>query len=201
MQADFDHLRKYCAKNLLNRAVAAMFPSAAVVAVFTAPDEVELLDERLDEGWVVGEDAVLEVALALRLRAHAGAGEVGAAEVGLYAIHDDALEVDARAEHPLHPAPQAGIAVKVLAPVRPRLLRVDEPHLDPAPHHPRQHLQERHHVPPSRFDIHVLDVGGRNPQPLPHLRHNPADDGGVDVAVGEEGGHGAMHNPYIRDSL
>ncbi len=28
-----------------------------------------------------------------------------------------------------------------------------------------------------------------DPQPLPHLRHNPADDGFVDGAVGEEGGH------------
>lgn len=58
---------------LFNRAVAAVFPTAAVVAVFAAPDEVELLDKWIDEGWGVGEDAVLEVALALRLRAHAGA--------------------------------------------------------------------------------------------------------------------------------
>ena len=26
-------------------------------------------------------------------------------------------------------------------------------------------------------------------QPFPHLRHKSTDDGGVDIAVGEEGGH------------
>ena len=29
---------------------------------------------------------------------------------------------------------------------------------------------------------------GGNPKPLHRLRHNPADDGGIDVAVREEGG-------------
>lgn len=32
----------------------------------------------------------------------------------------------------------------------------------------------------------------RNPQSLPRLRHDPADNEGVDVAVGEEGGHGSF---------
>ncbi len=42
-----------------------MFAAAAVVAEVTAPDGIELLDERIDEGWIIGENAVLEVALAL----------------------------------------------------------------------------------------------------------------------------------------
>ena len=41
--------------------------------------EIELLDKRIDECGIVGEDAVLKVALALRLRTHARAGEIGAA--------------------------------------------------------------------------------------------------------------------------
>ena len=53
-----------------------MFAAAAVVAEVTAPDGIELLDERIDEGGIVGENAILEVALALRLCAHPRAGEV-----------------------------------------------------------------------------------------------------------------------------
>ena len=66
---------------------------------------------------------------------------------------------------------------------------MNEPQFDASLQHPVQYLQKRHHVPPSRIDIHVLDVGGGDPQSHPRLRHNPADDGGVDVTVGEEGGH------------
>ena len=39
----------------------------------------------------------------------------------------------------------------------------------------------------------------RDPQPFPRLRHKVADDGGVDVAVGEEGGQGISHK--VRASL
>ena len=38
---------------------------------------------------------------------------------------------------------------------------------------------------------------GRNPQSLPRLRYNPADDGGVDLAVGEEGGHGSPTQAFV----
>ena len=74
-----------------------MFAAAAVVAEVAAPDGIELLNERIDEGGIIGENAILEVALALRLRAHPCAGEVRRTEVCLATIHDDALEMDARA--------------------------------------------------------------------------------------------------------
>ena len=64
---------------------------------------------------------------------------------------------------------------------------MNEPQFAASLQHPVQHRQKRHHLPPSRIDIHVLDVGGCDPQPLLRLRHDPADDGGLDVAVGEEG--------------
>ena len=35
---------------------------------------------------------------------------------------------------------------------------MDEPHLDPALHHPVQHLQKRHHVTTTNIDVHILDV-------------------------------------------
>ena len=73
-----------------------MFAAAAFAAKRPSPDGIKLLDKRIDEGGIVGKDAVLEVALALGLCAHARACEIGAAEIRLNAIHDDALEMDTR---------------------------------------------------------------------------------------------------------
>ena len=42
-----------------------MLAAAAVAAEVAAPDGIELLDERIDEGGIIGENAVLEIALAL----------------------------------------------------------------------------------------------------------------------------------------
>ena len=56
-----------------------MFAAAAFAAECAAPDGIKLLDKRIDNREIVGKDAVFEVALALRLCAHARAGEIGAA--------------------------------------------------------------------------------------------------------------------------
>ena len=154
------------------------------MAEVAAPDGIKLLDERIHQIGIVRQHAVLEVALSLALRAHPRAREVGRAEIRRAPVHDDALEMDARTQHPLHALPEAGIPIEVLAPIRPRFLGVDEPHLDPTPHHPCQHLQERHHVASASIDVHVLDVGGGDPQPFPHLRHGIADHPLVDFTVG-----------------
>ena len=170
--------------------VAAEVATATITAEVATPDGIELLDKRFDKCGVVGENAVLEVALLLRLCAHPGTGEIRRAEIRLHAVDDDALEMHPRTKHPLHRRPERRIAVEVVAPVRARVLRMNKPHLDAALHHPVKHLQERHHLPSTRVNIHVLDIRGRDPQSLPRLRHDPADDGGVDVTVGEKGGHG-----------
>ena len=52
-----------------------MFTPPAIAAEVAAPDGIELLDERIDEGRIIGQDAVLEVALAFGLRAHSYVGE------------------------------------------------------------------------------------------------------------------------------
>ena len=88
-----------------------MLAAAAVAAEVAAPDGIELLDERIDEGGIVGQDAILKVALAFRFRAHPRAGKVRGTEVCLATIHDDALEMDARTEHPLHSLPQTRIPI------------------------------------------------------------------------------------------
>ena len=102
-----------------------MVASATVAAEGTTPDGIELLNERIDEGGVIGEDAVFEVTLLLALRSHPRAGKIGAAEVRLHAIHDDALEMDTRTKHPLHRRPKRRIAIEVIPPVRPRVFRMN----------------------------------------------------------------------------
>ena len=81
---------------MLHHQIAAVVASAAIAAKGPTPDGVELLDERIDERGIVGENAVLEVALALGLRAHPSASEVCATEIRLDPIYDDALEMDTR---------------------------------------------------------------------------------------------------------
>ena len=83
-----------------------MFAATAVAAEVASPDGIELFDEWIDECGIVGQNAVLEVALALRLRTHPRTSEIRRAEVRLHAIHDDALEMHTRAEHPFHCRPE-----------------------------------------------------------------------------------------------
>ena len=78
-------------KNDLHHRVAAEVATAAFAAEVASPDGIELLDKRFDKCGVVGEDAVLEVALLLRLCTHPGSGEIRRAEVRLHAVNDDAL--------------------------------------------------------------------------------------------------------------
>ena len=52
-----------------------MLASAAIAAKGPSPDGIEMLGERFDERGIVGQDAVLEVALAHGLRTHPRAGE------------------------------------------------------------------------------------------------------------------------------
>lgn len=58
------------------RRVAAEIAPSAVAAVGSAPDGIELFGERHDEGGIVGQQAVFEVAFALALCAHSRACEV-----------------------------------------------------------------------------------------------------------------------------
>ena len=95
-----------------------MFTAAAIAAKGTSPDGVELLDERVDASWVIGQDAVLKVALALGLCTHPRASEIRRSEVHFHAIYDDALEVDSRTQHPFHRRPKHWIAIEVIPPIR-----------------------------------------------------------------------------------
>ena len=73
-----------------------MFSAATIAAEVPPPDGIELLDERVNERWIVGEDTVLEVALAHGLCTHPRTGEICRAKVRFHTIYDDALEMDTR---------------------------------------------------------------------------------------------------------
>jgi len=163
MKQRIEHAPPLCAsaslrKKTLYHRIAAEFAAAAVSAEIPSPNGIELLDKRFDKRRIVCQNAILEVTLALRLRAHPGTGQVCRAEVCLHAVNNDALEMHARAEHPFQRRPERRIAIEVVPPVRSRILRMDEPHLDPALHHPVQLRQERHHPPPASINVHILDV-------------------------------------------
>ncbi len=68
---------------LSDHRVAAMLATATVSAERPSPDRIELFNERIDKGRVVGQDTILEIALTLGLRAQPRAREVGRAEVRL----------------------------------------------------------------------------------------------------------------------
>lgn len=64
-----------------------MFAASAIAAKVATPNGIELLDKRFDKCGVVRQNAVLEVALALSLRAHPGTGQVRRTEMRFYAVN------------------------------------------------------------------------------------------------------------------
>ena len=77
--------------------IGAIFPAAAFAAPGAAPDGVELFGQGFDQGGIIGQDAVLEIPAVFVLRAHARTGQVRTAEIRPFPVHNDALEMDARA--------------------------------------------------------------------------------------------------------
>ena len=73
-------------RNLYNRIAAKVAPTAVGTKIAT-PNGIELLDKRFDKCLIVCQNAVLEVALALRLRAHPGTGQVRRSEIRLHAVN------------------------------------------------------------------------------------------------------------------
>ena len=177
----------HCAQNMNTRHlhywITAKVVATAVSAKVSSPYGVKLFDKRFNKCRVVGKNAVFKVALLHAFRAHPRTRQVGRAEIRLAPVNDDTLEMHSRTKHSFHSTPQIRITVEIIPPVRPRLLRMNEPHLNASLQHPVQHLQERHYVPPASINVHILDIRSGNPQPLPRLRHNPSDDGGIDVSV------------------
>lgn len=81
--------------------VAAEIAPAACLAVVPAPHALYMVGGGIDEHMVVGQYAGLEVARRGTLHAHAGAGQVGRADIGLRTVEHHNLEMHPRTQPPL----------------------------------------------------------------------------------------------------
>ena len=135
----------YCGrdlKNLYDGVWAEVFALTGF-AVLAHPDVVKLFHGLLDDLWLIGQDASLEVTLIAAFHANAGAREIGTADIHLLTVKDQHLKVNPGTQHPLQPVIQHRIPVKVLPEVRPRLLSMNQPHLKPSSNQQRNERQER----------------------------------------------------------
>lgn len=163
---------------LSNPIAAEVFPLAGL-AVEPLPDAVEMVGGGVYQRRLVGEDAGLEVAVVVAFQTHAGAREVGGANIGGGAVENHYLEMNPWAESPFQPAPQPRILVKILAEVLAWFFGMKQPHIDTPFQQIIEHRQEWHHIP-SSLHIQVLEVCGTNPQVVLHLRAAGKD---IDVVV------------------
>ena len=149
----------YCGRDVKNLydGVWAEVLAFAGFAMLAHPNVIKLLHGLLDDLWNIGQDARLKVALIVALHADAGTREVSAADVHLLAVKNQHLEVNPGAQHPFQPVLQHGIPVKVLPEVRPRLLSMNQPHLNTSPNQQSDNRQERGEVPSS-----FLSLGRKN---------------------------------------
>ena len=131
--------------------------------MLTYPNIIELVHGLLNQLWIVGEDAGLEVAGAVAFHADACAGEVGAADICHLAIENKNLEMYSRTKHPFQAIKQGRIFVEVLTERWTRLLGMNESHLNAFFDELCQNGQEGLRLR-ADLDIQVLDVGGANPK-------------------------------------
>ena len=167
----------------------------AFLALAATPHLVKLLYGGVHQRRLVGEDARLEVAVAVTLHAHAGSREVRGADVCRLEVKNHHLEMNTRAHYAFQIRRKNLEPVKVLAEVRARLLRVNEPHAHPALQEAGKLSQQGNRVA-ILFHVHILDIGRTDPQRIADLR-NTRDDFGVMLLVLNvfcEDGHGGKYN-------
>ena len=159
------------------------------------PERVELFDSGLYKLGVVGENTRLKVSAQATLHADASARQVRGADVGCFQVKNHHLEMHPRTHDALEVGRQNLEAVEVLAEIRARLLRVNEPNANATLQECGQ-LPEQGHRFAILLHVDILDVGSTDPQRLANLR-NPRDDLGVMFLVLDvlgECGHGSKDN-------
>lgn len=113
--------------------IAAVCFALAGFAVFARPNRVEMVSSGIYQRKVIGQNARLEVAFAIRLHTDACARKVCRADIGHLAIENHHLEMDSRAEFALQLFYESRILIEILTEVRSRLLGVQQPHLHTTP--------------------------------------------------------------------
>ena len=175
---------KGCLTTLYDRVGAEIF-AFAIFAVTAYPYIVKLIHRLLNDLWLVCQDASLEVASRVCLHADAGTSEVSAADIHLFTVEHQHLEMHTWAEHSLQSVIQYWVLVEILSEVRSRLLSVDESHLHSPPYEQRDESQKRFLLA-AHLHIQVLYVGGPNPKSVLHGLH-PRQHLFVMLRVGDEG--------------
>ena len=155
--------------------IHAEFLSAAAGAVAAHPYAVELFDGGGDEVGIGGEDARFKIAAVFAFHADACPCQVGGADVGAFQIHDDELEMHARAEHALQGGCQNRKTVKIFPKGGAGFLGVNEPHIHPAFQQPRPHPQQGRGFPASLPNVDVLNIRRSHPKLPLHLPHAGKD--------------------------
>lgn len=152
---------KKCITTLYDRVGAEVF-AFAIFTVTPYPYIVKLIHCLLNNLWFVRQEASLEVACCVGFHADAGTSEVCAADIHLFAVEHQHLEVYTRAEHALQSVIQYGVLVEILTEVRSRLLSVDESHLHSPPYEQSDERQKRLLLV-AHLHIQVFYVGGPDP--------------------------------------
>jgi hypothetical protein len=166
--------------------IRAVFFASACCAMPAHPDTVELVHDLSDQLRIGRDEPRLEIPVVNALGAHACAGKIGAAAVGEPSVDHHRLEMDARAEDPLHPVDQSGKTVEIPLKRRARFLCVQQPDRHPCGGKIGEEFEKGDHVPPL-MDVKVLEVGGRKPEEPGALRDRFEYDLLVYLAVGDEG--------------
>ena len=145
----------------------------------------------VEHRFVVGEDAHLEVATAIGLRAEPRAREVGAPEVEQPSVDRDHLEMHPRARAHLHARRTSGGELGTQRTGRRRSMQ--DANIDATLREVAERLEERDVLPASsgarsdrRFDEHRLQVRGRDPNADLRSRDRTCDQLRIVVAIDEQ---------------
>ena len=136
--------------------------SATLLTRQAVPYSVELVGGGIDQRRVVCEDSRLEIARRSPFHAEPCAGQVRRTDVGHLAIENQYLEVYARTQPPLLQAPQKRILVEIVGKVPPRLLGMDQPHLNATANQSFEYAKQRYGSR-TLLNIEILDVGRADP--------------------------------------
>lgn len=150
--------------------------------MFASEDFVELLGYGGDDFPVIGDDAGLEISSVGGFCSYAGAGEIGTAGVGEFAVDYYRFEVDAGTQNPFHALYQVRIAVKIFSKGRAGLFCVQEPNFDVLFYQVGQYFEKGYHFA-AFIDVEVFEVGGSEPKEFFGFRDAATDYLFVNLSV------------------
>ena len=147
---------------------ANLAPTAALAEIA----EIKLVEEGekpFKHLGLAGDKTGLKVSFVDGFGSHAGTGQVGRAKVGFRAVDENAFHVISRAENSLETLgfDEFGKSIEILTKSWPRFLGVNQSDVDTSQHAFGKDLEKGVESPGGHFNVHILQVGRRNPdEPL-----------------------------------